>query len=73
MDPNQTIGSMQSRINDIDVAGSDPRTEKLPAGPTCADGTVEMTQTHKSLQSEPQTRIERQATIELQNQIGPHD
>ncbi|KAF3572281.1 hypothetical protein F2Q69_00058680 [Brassica cretica] len=32
MDPNQTIGTTQSRINDVDFAGSDPRTENLSAG-----------------------------------------
>ncbi|KAF2568155.1 hypothetical protein F2Q70_00027563 [Brassica cretica] len=47
MDPNQTIGTMPSRVNDIDPIGSDSRTKTLPAGPKGTNGTVGTIQTQR--------------------------
>lgn len=44
MDPNQTLGTPQSRIEDVDLTRSDSRSETLPFGERCTDGTVETTQ-----------------------------
>ncbi|KAF3503027.1 hypothetical protein F2Q69_00043046 [Brassica cretica] len=48
MDRNQTFGTVQSRISDVDIAGPDSRTETLPIGPTGTDGTIETIQTHRT-------------------------
>ncbi|KAF3541605.1 hypothetical protein F2Q69_00024075 [Brassica cretica] len=46
-DPNQTVGTTPSRVNDIDHVGSDSGTETLPTGPTRADGATGTTQTQQ--------------------------
>ncbi|WZZ60569.1 hypothetical protein YC2023_060676 [Brassica napus] len=47
MDPNQTIETTPSRINNVDPTGSNSRTETLPVGPTGTDGMTGMTHTQQ--------------------------
>ncbi|CDY58296.1 BnaA06g38710D [Brassica napus] len=47
MDPNQTVGTTTSRVNDINPTGSDSGTKTLPAGTTGADGAIRTTQTQR--------------------------
>ncbi|KAG5411239.1 hypothetical protein IGI04_007558 [Brassica rapa subsp. trilocularis] len=47
MDPNQTIGTTPSRIDNVDPAGSNSRTKALPVGPTGTDGTTGTTHTQQ--------------------------
>ena len=48
MDPNQTVGTMPSGIDNIDPTGSNSRTDTLPVGPTGADGTTGTTHTQQN-------------------------
>ncbi|KAF3511137.1 hypothetical protein F2Q69_00005217 [Brassica cretica] len=70
MDPNQTIATTPSRINDVDPIGSDSRTETL-SDQRVQMGRPKQPRRNESLQSEPQTRTERQATIDPRHQTGP--
>ncbi|KAF3591431.1 hypothetical protein DY000_02020848 [Brassica cretica] len=45
MDPNQTVGTTPSRVNDIDPIGSDSGTEATPTGLTGANDATRTTQT----------------------------
>ncbi|KAF3569555.1 hypothetical protein DY000_02016182 [Brassica cretica] len=47
MDPNQTIGTTPSGIDNVDPPGSNSRTETLPVGPTGTDGTTGTTHTQQ--------------------------
>ncbi|KAF2598494.1 hypothetical protein F2Q68_00009710 [Brassica cretica] len=47
MDPNQTIGTTPSGIDNIDPNRSDSRTDTLHVGPTGADGTTGTTHTQQ--------------------------
>ncbi|KAF3526283.1 hypothetical protein F2Q69_00048135 [Brassica cretica] len=49
MDPNQTIRTTPSRVDNVDPIGSDPRTETLPTGPTATDGTTGTAQAQQIL------------------------
>nr|VDC95807.1 unnamed protein product [Brassica oleracea] len=70
MDPNQTIGTTPSRINNVGPIGSDSRTETLP-DQWVPMGQPKQPRRNESLQSEPQTRTERQATIDPRHQTRP--
>ncbi|KAF2556283.1 hypothetical protein F2Q68_00014204 [Brassica cretica] len=48
MDPNQTVGTMPSGIDNIDPTRSNSRTDTLPVGPTSADGTTGTTHTQQN-------------------------
>ncbi|KAF3538560.1 hypothetical protein F2Q69_00023569 [Brassica cretica] len=48
MDPNQTVRTQPSRVNDIDPTGSDSGTKTLPAGPMGADGAIITTQKQRA-------------------------
>ncbi|KAF3524109.1 hypothetical protein F2Q69_00046209 [Brassica cretica] len=47
MDPNQTAGTTPSRVNDIDLIGSDSGTEVTPTGSTGANDATGTTQTQQ--------------------------
>ncbi|KAG2255615.1 hypothetical protein Bca52824_074909 [Brassica carinata] len=47
MDPNQTIGTTPSGIDNVDPTGSNSRTGSLPIGPTGTDGTTGTTHTQQ--------------------------
>ncbi|KAF2556461.1 hypothetical protein F2Q68_00017201 [Brassica cretica] len=47
MDPNQTIGTAPSRVNNIDPVGSDPRTGVIPTGLTGANDATKTAQTQR--------------------------
>jgi len=47
MDPNQTVGTTPSRVNDIDPIGSDSGTETIPTGSTGANDATGTTQTQR--------------------------
>ena len=47
MDPNQTVGTTPSRVNDTDPIGSESGTETIPAGTMGANDTIGTTQTQR--------------------------
>ncbi|KAF2570276.1 hypothetical protein F2Q70_00002930 [Brassica cretica] len=47
MDPNQTVGTTPSRVNDIDPIGSDSGTKATLTGLTGANDATETTQTQR--------------------------
>ncbi|KAF2619432.1 hypothetical protein F2Q68_00039494 [Brassica cretica] len=47
MDPNQTVGTTPSGVNDIDPIGSDSETETTPTGLTEANDATGTTQTQQ--------------------------
>ena len=70
MDPNQTIDTTASRVNDVDPIRSDSRTETLPTGPTGTDGTAGTNQTQR-IPSIGTSNQDRASSQDTHRQIGP--
>ncbi|KAF2592136.1 hypothetical protein F2Q70_00042533 [Brassica cretica] len=58
MDPNQTVRTTPSRVNDIDPIGSESRTETIPTGLTGANARPEQPRCNESLRSGLQVKID---------------
>ncbi|KAF3577635.1 hypothetical protein DY000_02031785 [Brassica cretica] len=69
MDPNQTVGTTPSRVNNIDPIGSDSGTEATPIGLTGAnDATRTIPRRNESLRSGLQVKIDLSRSIRHRSQ-----